>query len=193
MRAGGLAFVLFVVGCQGDPVVPATTDATADASADTSTAADTDACPAIPGNIVTDGDFTTGAGGWKPADCKSELIDGKCGKGLRLTEVLPSGRVGRAYYVVLPNDAKLRLRAWFKKVAGKAAGQGRVFIRSYWKDDAGAEHYDDYDAVGPAGDDWAVAESVVTLRHEQPEAFEIFLGPRVGDSIEVSNVSVVKE
>ncbi len=206
-----VAVVLVLAGCEGERVGQGAADATVDDAASDGAIADTandaaedthdaavDAgCAPIAGNLVTDGDFSTGTAAWTPENCSFELVAGRCGKALRIYDCTSYGRLRHYYVVPFPAQTKLRLRAWFKR--GVTAGSGTspaAFVRSYGLADGGPAPYDDYLARGNLTTHWTLAEQVFTLTNEQ-QSFEIYLASMAGgstpDEFVVSDVSLVVE
>jgi hypothetical protein len=157
----GLAVVAVVIGCNGERVESATTDARVD-SPDV-------ACPTYGGNLIPDGDFATGFGAFRAESCQLELASGPCGGALRVYGLTAPGRASADYDgVPLAKGTKLHLRAWFKKGNGVPPNPApSVFIRSFGPEVDGGERYDDYSVNGTLTDEWRLAERVFTLKNQQ--------------------------
>lgn len=200
MRVGLLLSLL--VSCAGEPVVD-TVDAStpADSSADsapTETAAGE--CEPVAGNLLPDFNFSLGIGNWVPSECKTELVEGRCGrKALRVYDIKWSARVRRVYNEFLSKDKKVHLRAWFRRSSKGSPPDGAptLFTRTYERTDAGERYYDD-SLSGALSPEWRLSETIYTLRADQSEGWELMIDQfhpetDVPREFEIADLSLVQE
>lgn len=190
---------------ESSPADSAADSAVGDSGPADSSTTDADAapCPAVVGNLITDGEFSTGSGAWIPENCSTSIVSGRCGRnGLRLYDASYYGRVHHDYEgVAYPKGTKLHLRAWVKKSTGASAEPPGIFVRTWYPTDAGGADYDEWIAAsGPLTDTWTYVDRVFTLVHDQT-AFSVYIasyyvatdGGPASDEFEVSDVSLVVE
>lgn len=219
-----LVVVAALVGCTGEQVIISPTDTGSDMSADSATdssvpndtsvadttvadtalsdaiGADTSdaSCPTYAGNLIPDGDFSTGFGAWRATDCQVERVAGRCGQAMRMYNITAPARVNVDYSSApVAKGTKLHLRAWFKKGMGPAPGTPRLFIRSYFNVDGG-EDYKDYEVFGTLTDSWTLADRVFTMDNAQTgmQVFvDVWLGAEVTTphDLLVADISLVPE
>lgn len=187
-------------------------DSAADSIADTavtdSSFTDADApdpCAVVAGNLVTDGDFSTGVGAWTPQSCSREIITGggRCGRNaIRIYDAKGGGRALHSYDLPseLPAGTKLHVRGWFKKGTGAWSGTPPgLFIRFWGVLDGGTYTPDEFTAAGAVTDTWVMTDRVFTLSLKQT-SFTVYLASYFSDAdaaatdeFEVSDVSLVVE
>ena len=184
-----LFFIAACIGCQGEKVDSATIDGgTLEASADAA------GC-LLPGTLLHNGDFATGLSGWVPSSVKTESIAGPCGgRGARVYESTNYGSIGQSINKKFPRGTKLRVRAYFRGLAGSVTPPA-VLMRPIHLDDAGGEVWtQDASVVGSSGADWEPVEATAVLERDE-EGVSIIITSRTADPDEfaVSAVSLVVE
>jgi hypothetical protein len=175
-----------LIGCTGEQVTPGSgTDASiaSESSVDTAVATDSAstevsdaACPKYADNLIPDGDFSMGFGGWRAESCLIEATPGPCGSALRVYNITTPARVEVSYAgKTISKTSKLHFRAWFKR--GKDAPPSAtpsVFIRSFYLADGG-EKSEDYPLSGSLTTEWRLAERVFNLKEDQTEGMQVMI------------------
>lgn len=184
-----------LLGCEGNPVQAAGSDAAPkDAVDDTGGGA---TCAPVTPNLVLDGDFSSGLGAWfRQGTVSSEIVPGRCGRSaMRIYGAREYGRLVHDYEgVPLPKGTRLRLRAWFKKGSGPWPGTApSVFVRSWDADGAESE----FGARGVITDDWVESTVDFTLIRDQA-SFSVYLASlhdanADSDEFQVADVSLKVE
>lgn len=195
--------VLLLVGCHGDPVDAVVTDTgVLDTGVlDTSsvdTGADVADKPCNPtGNLVPNGDFSSGIGSWLTESSKLEVLDGgPCGGKLaRVHQITNYGDITENFGASIPKGTKLRLRAFFKLSGTPAGRPPNVVARLTHLADGGAEVVDQIlDATGTLDSTWTMAENTLVTADPIIQV-KIVVGSREpsNDEFAVGGISLVTE
>lgn len=185
MRARFLVVASALLGCQGETVVPATTDS--------GTATDAGGC-LLPGNVLRNGDFASGSSGWAPYSAKTESIDGPCGgRGLRVYDTKDYGSIGQEIARKVPKGSTVRARAYFRGLPGSQTPPSLTLIFEHIED-GGAARTQQAGSVATSGAQWEPTDVTAVLERDE-DSIGVLIDSRTAavDEFGVAAVSVVVE
>jgi hypothetical protein len=180
-----LLVMIAALGCQGERV---------ESTTPTDAATDGGAC-SVPGNLLNNGDFSSGASGWNSSGFGIELIDGPCGRALRLSSSTAYASLTRAVTTgpALKKGMNLRVRAMFRESGRMSGNTPQVVARFYRKNDLGEELPPQTIEAGSLGSEtWHAVEATGLLENDATGA-DVYVTSRSteADAFDVAAVSLV--
>lgn len=184
MKPRWLLLASVCIGCEGETVVAARTDAASDAPG---------GCM-LAGNLVTNGDFASGASAWAPYNAKTESIAGPCGgRALRVYDATVYGSIGQTIVRTLPPGARVKVRAYFRGLPATITPPG-LLVRFQHATDSGEVSTQEMGAVAQSGAEWLPVEADAVLKGPE-SSMSVIISARVPelDEFAVAAVSIVVE
>jgi hypothetical protein len=181
-------FAMLLCACQGESVASTTTAAASD------TGGEFAAVCSMTGNLVTNGDFAGGVGGWANNAFVVEAATGPCGKGLRLTATTANGELGQTVERPFAKGTRFRLRALFRIVKQAGTIQPGVLARFLHGTGTAEAYTQTLVAQTLSSKEWQRLEIAAPLERDE-DRVKVFvqLDESAGDVFEVGAVTLTVE